>query len=173
MSIESTTMGDLDQELADLKVGEHITATGMDTRGWEVTRVGYLLAEPKQATYNKQPVWRLFVGPKGLSPEEKSCWVTLVPGKEYKVARIEEPDPNQWHTSSLGSIPGVRAASYTPTIRFGGKAAARSTSPEQDVLATVHHVDGGKYEIRSEEGDELLAGATLGGTKIWWRYVLN
>ncbi|MDX3537864.1 hypothetical protein PV721_26590 [Streptomyces sp. MB09-01] len=32
----------------DLSDGDHVTATGSDTCGHEVTRTGYLLAEPAQ-----------------------------------------------------------------------------------------------------------------------------
>lgn len=159
------TMQYLEQTLAALQVGEHVEAVGMDVRGYDVERVGYVLATPEWKTYNKQKVLRLFIGPKGLNPEERSSWATLVPGREHQVSPVPPPDPTKWHLTPISQVPGIRASSYTPVIYYGGKG-ARTV----DAHATIQHTGDGEYEIRSTDTNAvLLTGARI-ATKIHWRY---
>ncbi|MFE0062292.1 hypothetical protein [Streptomyces sp. NPDC059003] len=140
----------LSKLLADLSVGDHVTTTGSDTRGHEVTRTGYLLAEPKlvNARRNGFPAkgWRLFVGAKGTDPSERTTWTTLFPYADA-VERTPEPEAGKWSNTELRFVPGVKASSHTTRILYGGKGGARSAGPTQSSPVNVVYTDEGLYAL--------------------------
>ncbi|MEV7952895.1 hypothetical protein [Streptomyces sp. NPDC088141] len=162
------------QKMTDgFSVGDHITATGSDTRGHEVTRTGYLLAEPKlvNARRNGSPAkgLRLCVGAKGTDPSERNTWTTLFPDAG-SVRRTPEPEPGMWSMTKLSDVPGVKASSHNTRILYGGKGGARSTGPTQSTPVDVLYTDEGFYALWDPDTDKTYAVITL-ATKIWWAHV--
>ncbi|MCY0946801.1 hypothetical protein [Streptomyces antarcticus] len=71
-------------KITDLKPGQHVRATGRDTRGHTVTREGYLVLDPqlKTATWDgtRTKVYRLHVDPEpGAAEATRQNWVSLLP----------------------------------------------------------------------------------------------
>lgn len=164
---------ELQKMLNDFKVGDHVTATGSDTRGQEVTRTGYLLAEPKlaDARRNGFPAkgWRLCVGAKGTDPGERTTWTTLFPDAGA-VEHTPEPEAGTWSNTELRFVPGVKASSHTTRILYGGKGGARSTEPTQSTPVTVTYTDDGVYVLWDPATDTTYAAIKL-ATKIWWAHL--
>ncbi|MFD9602003.1 hypothetical protein [Streptomyces sp. NPDC059970] len=162
------------QKMTDgFSVGDHVTATGSDTRGHEVTRTGYLLAEPKlvNARRNGSPAkgLRLCVGAKGTDPSERTTWTTLFPDAG-SVERTPEPESGKWSMTELRYVPGVKASSHNTRILYGGKGGARSTGPTQSTPVNVLYTDEGLYVLWAPTTDKTYAVITL-ATKIWWAHV--
>ncbi|MEU0739227.1 hypothetical protein [Streptomyces sp. NPDC006134] len=168
-------MTDLKTALAGLRVGDYVKATGTDTRGHDVTRVGVLLAQPKEVTAQRNGVkakaWRVFVGPEGTDPAARSTWTTLFPGSGT-IEPAEEPKADDWQNMPLRLVPGVRTGNEDLRIRYGGKGGKRSTAPTEDTTVTIRNAGGGKYELRDvETGSAVLTCAF--GTQIWWAPALK
>ncbi|MFJ9378911.1 hypothetical protein [Streptomyces sp. NPDC101455] len=159
--------------LNTLSVEDHVTATGTDTRGHNVTRTGYLLAPPLlvNARRNGFPTngWRLFVGAAGTNPGERTTWVTLFPDAG-SVECTPEPEAGKWSMTELRHVPGVRATSHATRILYGGKGGARSTGPSQAVPVTVTYGDDGLYALWEPTTDKTHAVVRL-STKIWWAHL--
>ncbi|MEV8335051.1 hypothetical protein [Streptomyces niveus] len=158
--------------LGDLSVGGHATATGSDTRGQQVTRTGYLLAEPKIVTARRNGVpakgLRLCIGAKGTDPSERTTWTTLF-ADEGSVERTPEPEGGTWSNTELRFVPGVKASSHTTRILYGGRGGARSSEPTQSSLVTVVYTDEGLYALWDPATDTTHAVIKL-ATKIWWAH---
>ncbi|MFH8346806.1 hypothetical protein [Streptomyces sp. NPDC018045] len=164
-------MDELDDLLAEFKVGDYVRAKGVDTRGHAVTRVGTLLAEPKKVTAQRNGTpakgRRLFVGLAGTDPAERSTWTTIFPDSG-SVERTEEPKSGQWSNTELREFPGIRTSNHGHRMYFGGKGGKRSVEPaEPVVLASVSYVGDGRYEIRDADNGEVLLTCTL-QSRIWW-----
>lgn len=159
--------------LGDLSAGEHVTATGSDTRGHQVTRTGYVLAEPKvvDARRNGFPAkaLRLCVGAKGTDPSDRTTWTTLFLDAGT-VERSPEPQAGQWFNTELRFVPGVKASSHTTRILYGGRGGARSTEPTQSAPANVVYTDEGFYALWDPATDTTHAVIKL-ATKIWWAHL--
>lgn len=153
--------------------GDHVTTTGSDTRGHEVTRTGYLLAEPKLVNARRDGSsakgLRLCVGAKGTDPSERSTWTTLF-SDAGSVERTPEPEPGKWSMTALRSVPGVKASSHSTRILYGGKGGARFTEPTQATPVTVTYTDEGYYVLWDPDTDTTHAVITL-ATKIWWAHL--
>ncbi|MFJ2778228.1 hypothetical protein [Kitasatospora sp. NPDC087315] len=162
------------QEMIDgLSAGDHVTAVGSDTRGHEVTRTGYLLAEPKlvNARRSESPAkgLRLCIGATGTDPAERSTWTTLFPDAG-SVERTPEPEPGKWSMTELRYVPGVKANSHNTRILYGGKGGARSTGPTQSAPVNVVYTDEGLYILWDPATDKTYAMIKL-TTKIWWAHL--
>ncbi|MFC9755202.1 hypothetical protein [Streptomyces sp. NPDC056921] len=164
---------ELQKMVDDFSAGDHITATGSDTRGYEVTRTGYLLAEPKfvNARRNGSPArgLRLCVGAKGTDPSERNTWTTLFPDAG-SVERTPEPEPGKWSMTKLSDVPGVKASSHNTRILYGGKGGARSTEPARSRPVNVLRTADCFYALWDPDTDKTYAVITL-ATKIWWAHV--
>lgn len=164
---------ELEKVIAALTAGDHVTATGSDTRGHEVTRSGYLLADPKVVTARRNGVaakgWRLFVGAKGTAPTERTTWTTLFPDAGA-VEHIPEPQAGVWHMTELRFVPGVKASSHTTRILYGGKGGARRAEPTQSTPVTVTYGDDGLYALW-DPASGTAHGAIKLSTKIWWAHL--
>lgn len=158
---------------ADFSVGDHVTATGSDTRGHAVTRTGYLLAEPKVVSARRNggaaKGWRLFVGAKGTDPKERTTWTTLFPDAGT-VEHTPEPEAGKWLMTELRFVPGVKASSHTTRILYGGRGGARSTEPTQSTPVTVIYGDDGLY-VLWDPATDTTHGAIKLSTAIWWAHL--
>ncbi|MDJ0347210.1 hypothetical protein QMK19_39090 [Streptomyces sp. H10-C2] len=156
--------------MGDLSAGEHVTATGTDTRGHQVTRAGYLLAAPEIVTARRNgcpaKALRLCVGAKGTDPSERTTWTTLF-ADEGTVERTPEPEAGSWSNTELRFVPGVRASSHTTRILYGGKGGARSTGPNRSAAVSVVYTDEGFYALWDPATDTTHALIKL-SNKIWW-----
>ncbi|RST07889.1 hypothetical protein EF910_05485 [Streptomyces sp. WAC07149] len=78
-------------KINELKVGDRVRVTGHDTRGWNVTREGHLVAEPKpvKAQWNLKRVdaVRLHVDEDPTAGPTRQNFVTVLPS-----TRVEELD---------------------------------------------------------------------------------
>ncbi|MER6912221.1 hypothetical protein ABT354_11155 [Streptomyces sp. NPDC000594] len=158
-------------QLAELRVGDYVKAEGVDTRGHPVSRMGTLLAEPKDVTAQRDgrrsKGWRLFVGLAGTDISERSTWVTIFPDAG-SVEKAEPPEAGKWQNTQLREIPGVKATNHALRIHFGGKGGKRSTEPQEPVmLAGVQYTDDGVYEIYDVDTGAVLLAAKL-QTYVWW-----
>ncbi|MFJ5725499.1 hypothetical protein [Streptomyces sp. NPDC093149] len=164
---------ELQKMIDGFSVGDHVTATGSDTRGHEVTRTGYLLAEPKLVNVrrNGSPAkgLRLCVGAKGTDPSERTTWTTLFPDAG-SVERTPEPEPGKWLMTELRYVPGVKASSHNTRILYGGNGGARSSGPTQCAPVNVVYTDEGLYALWDPTTDKTYAVITL-ATKIWWAHL--
>ncbi|MFJ8676766.1 hypothetical protein [Streptomyces sp. NPDC093589] len=163
-------MTELRERLTKFTVGDHVTAVGFDTRGQGVTRSGYLLAAVKEVKAQRNGVrnegWRLYVGPHGTDPAERSTWVTLFPDAGT-IERSAEPDTGLWSMTELRKVPGIRATSHTTSILYGGKGGARSLEPTQAMPVTVTYTNDGLYELRSPADGTVHLSCRL-SAQIWW-----
>ncbi|MFG2620709.1 hypothetical protein ACGFXC_24160 [Streptomyces sp. NPDC048507] len=75
-------------KIENLTVGDRIKVTGHDTRGWNVTREGYLVAEPQQvkAQWNlkRVPAVRLHVDEDPAAAPTRQNFVTVLPDTEVE-----------------------------------------------------------------------------------------
>ncbi|WP_406305763.1 hypothetical protein OHA61_30640 [Streptomyces sp. NBC_00885] len=161
---------DLKDTLAGLKVGDYVTAIGVDTRGHSVTRTGTLLSPPKEVTATRNGKRakgvRVCVGAAGVDPS-RSTWTTLFPDSGT-VDLAREPKADEWSNTELRMVPGIRAANLNARIYFGGKGGKRSTEPREPVvLAEVTYTGEGKYEICDADSGDVLHTCTL-QSQIWW-----
>ncbi|SHN24427.1 hypothetical protein SAMN05216268_126100 [Streptomyces yunnanensis] len=76
------------KKIDDLKAGDHIRVAGHDTRGWDVTREGYLVAEPKrvktQWNLKKVDAVRLHVDQDPAAGPTRQNFVTILPDTEVE-----------------------------------------------------------------------------------------
>ncbi|MGW1278475.1 hypothetical protein ACWD4V_16180 [Streptomyces tsukubensis] len=72
----------------ELKAGDRIRVTGHDTRGWDVTREGYVVAEPKQVktqwNLKRIDAVRLHVDTNPDAAPTRQNFVTVLPGTEVE-----------------------------------------------------------------------------------------
>ncbi|MFF4188483.1 hypothetical protein ACFYZ9_35320 [Streptomyces sp. NPDC001691] len=164
---------ELKRMLDGFSVGDHVTATGTDTRGHQVTRTGYLLAEPQlvDARRNGFPAkgLRLFIGAKGTDASDRTTWTTLFSDAGV-IEHTAEPEAGKWSMTELRFVPGVKASSHTTRILFGGKGGARSTGPTQATPVTVTYTDDGIYALWDPASDTTHATIRL-SAKIWWAHL--
>ncbi|MGI5196921.1 hypothetical protein ACQEVY_25340 [Streptomyces sp. CA-288835] len=166
---------DLKKQLAKVKPGDYVTAFGKDTRGHEVTRVGTLLAEPKEmkATHNgvKVKAVRVCVGEKGTDPATRQTWTTLIPEHGF-IRHAEPPKPGEWIHGEIRNIPAVRSARLDVNARllFGGKGGKRSSEPKDDgTLAEISYAGAARYEVRAVESGEVIFTGSL-QSQVWWAH---
>jgi hypothetical protein len=154
---------ELQKMLAGFSVGDYVTATGSDTRGHEVTRTGYLLAEPKlvDAERNGFPAkgFRLFIGAKGTDPSERTTWTTLFPGSGT-VEHTPDLEAGQWSMTELRFVPGVKASSHTTRILYGGKGHVHRRRPLRPVGPGLRH-----HPRDHQALDQDLVGAPSQGSR--------
>ncbi|MFE3579103.1 hypothetical protein [Streptomyces vinaceus] len=78
-------------KIDELKVGDRIRVAGHDTRGWNVTREGYLVAEPKrvkaQWDLKRVDAVRLHVDQDSAAGPTRQNFVTVLPS-----TKVEELD---------------------------------------------------------------------------------
>ncbi|MFI2673874.1 hypothetical protein ACH5AU_30675 [Streptomyces albidoflavus] len=169
------TNTDLDAFVRSLRLGDHVKAQGVDTRGHDVTRVGTLLAEPKAVTAQRNGIktkaWRLFVGPEGTDPSVRATWTTLFP-KGGAVELVEEPSADEWTNGPFSSVPGVRLDTPNLTFRYGGKGGKRSAEPTEDITVVVAHAGEGRYRLRDAATGKDVAEYTY-ARKLWWAPALK
>ncbi|MGW2919535.1 hypothetical protein ACWDBF_16975 [Streptomyces angustmyceticus] len=165
-------MDELKKALEGLTVGDHVTATGVDTRGHAVSRTGVLLALPSPVTVTRSGARakgvRLCVGAAGGDPSQRSTWTTLFPDSGT-VELVEEERVTQWTNGPLGRVPGIRANDLDGVrFHFGGKGGRRSAEPDEPVmLVGVRRTAEGRYEIFDiDTGHVLLTGTFQ--TQVWW-----
>ncbi|MEV6419070.1 hypothetical protein [Streptomyces sp. NPDC051662] len=162
---------DLKKALERFKVGDYVSAAGVDTRGHSVTRTGTLLALPADVTATRNGVRskgvRVCVGAAGVEPKERSTWTTLFPDAG-RVELAEEPKGVEWSNSELRTLPGVRASNHEARFHFGGKGGKRSSEPNEPViLAGLTYTGDGKYDIFDEDTGDVVLTCTL-QSRIWW-----
>ncbi|MFB7918932.1 hypothetical protein [Streptomyces sp. NPDC056061] len=164
---------ELQKMVNGFSAGDHVTATGSDTRGHEVTRTGYLLAEPKLVTARRNgtpaKAIRLCIGARGTDPAERTTWTALF-ADAGSVQHTPEPEPGKWLNTELRDVPGVKARSHTTRILYGGKGGARSTGPTQSVPVNITYTDEGYYALWDPDSDTTHTVITL-ATKIWWAHL--
>ncbi|WAB08852.1 hypothetical protein SEA_SUCCESS_73 [Streptomyces phage Success] len=168
-------MEDLMAMLATVKPGDYVTAFGKDTRGHEVTRVGTLLAEPKEmkATHNgvKVAAIRACVGEKGTDPATRQTWTTLIPDHGF-IRKTERPKPGEWTHGEIRNIPAVRSSRLDVNARllFGGKGGKRTKEPtDTGTLAEITYVGSGRYEVKAVDSGEVIFTGSL-QSQVWWSY---
>ncbi|GGX54473.1 hypothetical protein [Streptomyces noursei] len=168
-------MTELREILAEFTEDDHVTVTGVDTRGHNVTRSGYLLAPAKTVNAQRSGIrtkgWRLCVGPTGMDPAERSTWVTVFPDAGT-IEHTPEPDAGQWSMTELRHVPGIRASSHNASILYGGRGGARSPEPTQSTAVTVAHTGDGIYELRAPDTNTVQLSCRL-STRIWWARLPN
>ncbi|MBZ3908501.1 MULTISPECIES: hypothetical protein [Streptomyces] len=160
---------DLESTVASLSVGDHVLATGADTRGHQVTRAGYLLAAPQRKTgqhgSGTQEGWLVYVGALEAVPE-RSNWVMLYPGTGH-IARTPEPDMSQWRKTPLAET-GASARSRNLRIMFGGKALRGAAEPTEETLVDVIYNTEGLYDLSIPDAGGRTHFQCRRGTVIWW-----
>ncbi|MEU7643325.1 hypothetical protein [Streptomyces huasconensis] len=77
------------RKVADVRVGQRVKATGMDTRGYAATRAGRLLAAPKRVMAQdgdrRIKKWRLFISDEpGAMPAHRYS-LSLAMGAEVEL----------------------------------------------------------------------------------------
>ncbi|MEU5959341.1 hypothetical protein [Streptomyces sp. NPDC047525] len=164
---------------AEFKPGAHVTVTGKDTRGQQVTRTGYLLTEAAETkakhTDNhgrskRVPSVRLCVGALGTDPSERTTWVQLFHDLG-SIQNTPEPEVGKWLMTELREVPGIRANSHTTRFMYGGKGGARS-EPTQGTAIEVLKNGQGDYRLWDAGTDTVLATYLL-SSKIWWSHLPN
>ncbi|MFI8932458.1 hypothetical protein ACIG3E_32940 [Streptomyces sp. NPDC053474] len=162
-------MADLSVIPTEFAVGAHITVTGVDTRGYTVTRAGYLLAPPKKVDAQRDKGTdqgiRLCVGPTGTDPARRFTWMTVF-SDLGAVTHSPVPDLTKWSMTHLRLVPGVSARHHTRIV-FGGRGGARSTEPTQATAVTVFYTDDGIYDLLDTDTDTVQLSCRL-STPIWW-----
>lgn len=156
---------DLKTMLAGLKVGEYVAATGVDTRGHAVTRVGFLLWEPKEVKAQRNgtstKAWRVFVGEKGQDATERQTWVTMFPDNGAVEVITRDEAGLVWKDTELGD------AVSSSVIVYGGKG-GQYTHPRMAVKVRIRWTDQGNvYHLLDLETDESVA-TFKRQSRIWW-----
>lgn len=156
---------DLKTKLAGVKHGDYVSASGVDTRGHKVTRVGFLLWEPKEVKAQRDGVsvkaWRVFVGDKSQDATDRSTWVTMFGDTGTIELLTADPAGIEWQDTEL------RACVSSAVILFGGKAGKSSKGPSKAVKVSVTYTDSGAYELRDLETRELVDTMRL-QSRVWW-----
>ncbi|MFE5971419.1 hypothetical protein ACFQ64_04570 [Streptomyces sp. NPDC056460] len=118
-------------KITDLKPGQHIRATGRDTRGHTVTREGYLVLAPqlKPASWDgsRTKVYRLHVDPEPGAEATRQNWVSMLP--DWTVELLDQEQPEYAGTAEPGN-------SSVPLVGFAG-AARSGKDTAADVLLTA------------------------------------
>ncbi|MEU3825242.1 hypothetical protein AB0F36_07940 [Streptomyces sp. NPDC029080] len=156
---------DLMTKLAGLKPGDYITATGQDTRGHAVTRVGFLLWEPKEVKAQRNgtstKAWRVFVGTKGMEPSDRSSWVTMFADSGSVEVVTTDPEGVEWKDTEL------RNAVSSAVILYGGKGGKNTSGPRQARKVSIGYTESGAYALTDLETNELVDTMRL-QSRIWW-----
>ncbi|MCX4826732.1 hypothetical protein OG883_44630 [Streptomyces sp. NBC_01142] len=160
---------DLEIAVATLSAGEHVHATGVDTRGHQVTRAGYLLAAPEPKTGQHDngsgEGWLVHVGAREAAPE-RSNWVMLYPGNG-EIARTPELDMSRWRKTPLTET-GASARTRNLQIVFGGKALRGAVEPTEETLVDVSYNTEGLYNLSLPDTGGATHFQCRLGTTIWW-----
>ncbi|MER0477344.1 hypothetical protein ABR737_03020 [Streptomyces sp. Edi2] len=160
---------DLESTVAALSGDEHVLATGVDTRGHQVTRAGYLLAAPQRKTgqhdNGSEEGWLVHVGAREAVPE-RSNRVMLYPGNG-RIARTSEPDMSRWRKTPLTQT-GASARTRNLQIVFGGKALRGSVEPTEETLVDVTYNTEGLYILSIPDTGGTTHFQCRLGTTIWW-----
>ncbi|MEW1760549.1 hypothetical protein AB0393_29055 [Streptomyces cyaneofuscatus] len=161
---------DLDDTVAaDLSAGEHVHAHGVDTRGHQVTRAGYLLAPPErkagQRDNGTEEGWLVHVGARDAAPE-RSNRIMLYPD-DGRIARTPEPDMSRWRKTPLTET-GASARTTNLQIVFGGKALRGAVEPTEETLVDVTYNTEGLYNLSRPDTNGLVHFECRLGTNIWW-----
>ncbi|MFF3730916.1 hypothetical protein ACFYXM_11485 [Streptomyces sp. NPDC002476] len=160
----------LTEQVSDLRVHDHIAATGRDARGQQTLRTGYLLAAPKIVTSRRSGVptkaLRLAIGTQGADPQERSTWTTLFVD-EGTVERVPEPQPDPWLNTTLCDVPGVTASSHATRIVYGGTGAERPSTPGTSPVVHVLRTQEDIYVLWDPATDTSYAALTP-SSRIWW-----
>lgn len=157
---EDMTKG-LIEHLSGLKPGDHVTTTGVDTRGHQVTRTGVLLWEPKQISAQRNGIrtkaWRVFVGAPGTDPTNRRTWVTLF--NDSGTVAKEENGPLtaiNFMEAIHGQVPEIREERpRLVVIACGGK-----KSPTRGVLPAAERYIG-NYHTACRMAAEVMPGPTM------------
>lgn len=160
---------DLECVIAGLSTGDHVLAHGSNTLGRGVARSGYLLAAPESKTIQHNgtptPGWRVRVGPRGASPDDRSTWVGLVPGTA-SIAATAEPDMSRWR-KSVFSQTGARINRHGLRIIFGGQVYRGAAEPIEETPVEIVYTGGGTYELVQQLGGPVHFTCSS-RTEIWW-----
>ncbi|MFM9464154.1 hypothetical protein ACKI1K_15055 [Streptomyces scabiei] len=158
-------MENLKSMLAGVKHGDYVTATGVDTRGHNVTRVGFMLWEPKevkaQRNGERTDAWRLFIGERSGDPTVRANWVHLFADSGSVELLTTDPDGIEWKDTE------VRAAVSSAVLVYGGKGGKNSTGPSQARKVRIGYTDSGAYALTDLETNELVDTLRL-QSRIWW-----
>ncbi|MFC9231367.1 DUF6884 domain-containing protein [Streptomyces decoyicus] len=162
---------DLKAMLAGLKHNDYVTASGVDTRGHKVTRVGFMLREPKEVKAQRNgtstKAWRVFVGQPGTDANTRNTWVTLFPDADGgRVERIVEPKVEQVEKGESGKH---AAKDSKQTIRGRGPELERKRvvlvacggTKSTTGTASAGEMYVGNYHVACRNAAEVLEGATL------------
>ncbi|WP_333745367.1 hypothetical protein [Streptomyces sp. IBSBF 2950] len=156
---------DLKAQLAGVKHGDYVTASGVDTRGHNVTRVGFMLWEPKEvkAQRNGQQAaaWRVFIGEKGDDPTVRAHWVHLFPDLGSVELLTTDPTGLQWQDTE------VRSAVSSAVFVYGGKGGKNSKGPGQARKVRIGYTSSGDYVLTDLETNEEVDTLRL-QSRIWW-----
>ncbi|MET8164674.1 hypothetical protein ABZT34_10500 [Streptomyces sp. NPDC005329] len=156
---------DLKNMLAGVTNGDYVTATGVDTRGHNVTRVGYMLWDPKevkaQRDGERMDAWRVFIGEKGDDPTVRAHWVHLFPDLGSVELLTTDPEGLKWQDTE------VRNAVSSAVFVYGGKGGKNSPSPRQARKVRIGYTDSGAYALTDLETNELVDTLRL-QSRIWW-----
>ncbi|MGP3686216.1 hypothetical protein ACTVZO_16170 [Streptomyces sp. IBSNAI002] len=136
----------MNTKITDLKPGQHIRATGRDTRGHTVTREGYLVLDPqlKTATWDgtRTKVYRLHVDPEPGAEATRQNWVSML--MDWTVELLDEEI-----LESAGTAESVSKS--VPLVGFAG--AARSG---KDTAADVLLSAGWQRKAFADKVKEML-----------------
>ncbi|MFD8088986.1 hypothetical protein [Streptomyces malaysiensis] len=155
----------LAEQCSALKGGDYVTATGVDTRGHKVTRVGFMLWTHKEVKAQRSGVqtkaWRVFIGEKGADPTIRAHWVTMFEGEGSVELLTKDRKGLSWQDTEL------RSAVASAVIVYGGKGGKKSTGPSQAVKARVTYTDSGAYSLTDLKTGEQIETLRL-QSRIWW-----
>lgn len=158
-------MENLKSMLAGVKHGDYVTATGVDTRGHNVTRVGFMLWDPKevkaQRNGERTDAWRVFIGDKSGDPTVRANWVHLFADSGSVELLTTDPEGVEWKDTE------VRAAVSSAVFVYGGKGGKNSTGPSQARKVRIGYTDSGAYALTDLETNELVDRLRL-QSRIWW-----
>ncbi|MGW0899254.1 hypothetical protein ACWD0G_20100, partial [Streptomyces goshikiensis] len=112
-------------KITNLKPGQHIRATGRDTRGRTVTREGHLVLDPqlKMAAWDgtRTKVYRLHVDPNPGAEATRQNWVSMLP--DWTVELLDQEQPEPAGTAELGNR-SVPLVGFAGVARSGKDTAA-------------------------------------------------
>ncbi|MDX3206080.1 hypothetical protein [Streptomyces scabiei] len=156
---------DLKAQLAGVKHGDYVSASGVDTRGHKVTRVGFLLWEPKEVKAQRDGVsvkaWRVFVGDRDQDATDRSTWVTMFGDTGTIELLTTDPNGIEWKDTE------VRNAVSSAVFVYGGKGGKNSTGPSKAVKVRIGYTESGAYALTDLETNELVDTLRL-QSRIWW-----
>jgi hypothetical protein len=162
---EEDMANDLKDMVAGVSFGDYVTASGYDTRGHAVTRVGFLLWGAKEVKAQRNGTstkgWRVFVGEKGTDPADRSTWVTMFADSGSVELLTSDPNGVEWQETE------VRNAVSSAVFVYGGKGGKNSTGPRQARKVRIGYTESGAYALTDLETNELVDTMRL-QSRIWW-----